>query len=134
MLLWFLRLFPLFAVNEADLLVCRQAIEDMTADNLRLQDRLDSALAEKEHLWTAMQEAMDNERHAMRMQINHAIQKAGGGIPYPDSHSLPVASILPLQESGPIGRSGRILPSEAVARRNASFSRQFTQRVSKGSE
>lgn len=130
MIQWLLRLFPAFLWMEAnlvsmrtafdqlsrDLAECRAALAELSTEKLVLQDRLDAALADRDHLWNAMQEALTNERDALRMQVNHAVQKSGGGIPYPDSHSLPAASVRPVQEPGPIGRRGRILASEAGRR------------------
>ncbi len=132
MILRFLRLFRIFRELEArtetlirekrtlqtDLTFSRAAFNEAQSDKLRLQDRLDAALADKDHLWNIMQDSLNNERNALRMQVNHAVQKAGGGIPYPDAHSLPAEAVRPLQTPGPVGRSGRQLPSEVLARHN----------------
>jgi len=109
-----LRLFSAFRELETenrslrhDLATCRSSHEELVAE-------LNAAVADKDKLWATMQEALANERNALRMQINHAVQRSGGTAPYPEAHSLPEPE---LQE--PIGRRGRILPSEIRARNNA---------------
>lgn len=127
MILSFLRLFPQFAACESDLAECRTALAELSTEKLMLQDRLDAALADKEHLWRSMNEALANERNSLRMQVNHAVQKAGGGVPYPDAHSLPAGATQPIQESGPVGRRGRLLSSEAVQQQSRKFIAAFVE-------
>lgn len=110
---------------ETDLTNCREALDAASNDRISLQDRLESALSDKDKLWGSMQDALNNERFALRSQINHANQKAGAGIPYPDAHSLPPAAVMKPQEGGPIGRKGRILPSEAIAKHDREFIKEF---------
>lgn len=123
-MLWFLRLFARFHALEAQLEDLRRSHQDLMTEKLLLQDRLDGALADKEHLWSLTQEALNAERSAMRMQVNHAVQKAGGGIPFPDAHSLPPAQVR-VQEPGPVGRRGRMLPSETAAQTNRTFLNEY---------
>lgn len=134
----FLRLFGAFRALEVsyrmaldDAARLRESLDEMSGEKLRLQDRLDAALGDKEHLWDAMQEALGNERQALRMQVNHAVQKAGGGVPYPDSHSLPPTAVRPLQEPGPVGRAGRRLPSEAAYQSTHAFVEEFVLDLNK---
>lgn len=141
LMIWFLRLFSAFRDMEAllemqaqtaedmeaDLKACHSSLEDVGIEKLQLQDRLESALSDKEHLWAAMNEALGNERDALRMQVNHAVQKSGGGIPYPDSHSLPPSAARPLQAPGPVGRSGRRLPSEMGQDQTNKFIAEFAK-------
>jgi hypothetical protein len=141
-MLWFLRLFPAFralALNYSEALTkaadLRDSLDEIAIEKLRLQDRLDAALTDKEHLWNSMQDAIDNERAALRMQVNHAVQKAGGGIPYPDAHSLPSSAVRPLQAPGPVGRQGRILASEAITRRTQQWiNEELAPRMAKVAE
>lgn len=142
MIQWFLRLFPAFLLLEAhlvslrttfdqlsrDLAECRAALADLSTEKLMLQDRLDAALADRDQLWSTMQQALTNERDALRMQVNHAVQKSGGGIPYPDSHSLPATSVRPVQQPGPVGRRGRILASEAGRRQTDMVIEKITRK------
>lgn len=104
-----------------DLDACREALEELSTEKLLLQDRLDSAIADKDNLWAAMTEALNNERDAYRMTVNHAVQKSGGGIPFPDSHSLPPNLIREPQKPGPVGRRGRLLPSEVASRQTRRY-------------
>lgn len=114
---------------ETDLGFSRNACEEMSTEKLLLQDRLDSAIQDKEQLWGTMQEALSGERNALRMQINHAVQKAGGGIPYPDSHALPANAAYQPQKPGPIGRTARVLPSEMQSRANHNFMEEWVATV-----
>lgn len=128
MIIWFLRLFSVFRATEGDLVAAREALDELSTEKLLLQDRLDAALADKDKLWSTMQDALDNERAALRSQVNHAVQKTGGGIPYPDAHFLPAGSVREVQASGPIGRRGRLLPSEAAQRQTGRFlAEEFNQ-------
>lgn len=110
---------------QTDLTFSRAAHSEASTDKLLLQDRLEAALADKDHLWDVMKRSLESERNALRMQVNHAVQKAGGGIPYPDAHSLSAASVRPVQEPGAVGRKGRLLPSESLARHNQSFMQEL---------
>lgn len=142
MILWFLRLFPQFRDLEA--LVNMQAAgaeerhaeydslhEDIAnlegvkiqliAEKALLEDRLAGAIADKDRQWDAMQNAIDGERYALRTMVNHATQKAGGGTPYQDAHALPPSEVRKIQTSGPVGRRGRILPSELASKETNRF-------------
>lgn len=109
------------ASAESDLDSLRNANDELTTEKLLLQDRLDSALNDKDRLWDTMQQALNGERSALKTMVNHSVQKSGGGIPFPEEHSLPANTIRPVQQPGPVGRSGRLLPSEAMGRANNSF-------------
>jgi len=151
MVIWFLRLFPVFlrlaervdmqarelharegvdsraTAMQSELAEVRESLHNLQMEKLMLQDRLDAALTDKDRLWNTMQDALDNERNSLRMQVNHAVQKSGGGIPYPDAHSLPAASVARPQQAGPVGRRGRLLPSEAAAQQSSQFIKDFVQ-------
>lgn len=103
----------------------REANQELMHEKALLQDRLASAIDDKDRLWTLTQEALTSERGALRMQVNHAIQRSGGGIPYPDVHSLPQNSVPRPQEPGVIGRHARRLPSEDIAIQTAQNIRTF---------
>jgi hypothetical protein len=123
-ILGFLRRFEVFRELETenrglrlDLDRCRTSHQEVTAE-------LSAARADKEKVWAMMQEALENERLAMRTQVNHAVQRTGGTPPYQNAHSLP-----PNQPQEPVGRHGRILPSEAIARNNAAVMNQIIERL-----
>ena len=84
-------------------------------ERIRTQDRLDSAIQDREQLWGLVKESLAGERFALQTQVNHANQKTGAGIVYPDAHSLPMHAVPKQQESGPVGRAGRMMPSQAAA-------------------
>lgn len=122
MILWFLRFFSQFRDLEMsarsagfDIAELRRANEELITEKAVLAVRIESAMQETARAWQAMQDALHGERLAMQMQVNHAVQKSGGGIPYPNAHSLP-ASTTKIQEPGPVGRRGRELPSESIAK------------------
>ncbi len=121
----FLRLFPSFRDLEALVETQAQAIQDLDSEKLRLQDRLDAAIADKENLWQMIRESLDGERYALHTMVNHAVQKSGAGIPFQDAHSLPLNTVAEPQESGPVGRRGRLLPSEMLARKNNAFIEEY---------
>jgi len=151
MLVRFLRFFALYRALEAELFSLREqafdraelqgvcdslrtdvaslqnANQQLITEKLLLEDRLTAALDDKSNLWKMVGEALDNERSALRMQINHATQRLAGGIPYPDAHALPPNAVPPHQQPGPIGRSARILPSELAARQSRQFVTEFVQ-------
>ncbi len=99
---------------EADVASARQEIAELLAEKRILEDRLANALNDRDRVWEAMQEALANERYAMHTQINHLVQKSGGGIPYQDAHRLPENAVAKPQAPGPVGRAGRVLPSQAA--------------------
>jgi hypothetical protein len=114
-----LRLIPQFrelensaqnAENEAANL--REALSEANRQNLMLQDRLDSALADKARSWDSMQTAINNERFAYQSGLNVAHGLLGWGATYPGAHELPAAKVpKPLMTEG-IGQ--RMTPSQAV--------------------
>lgn len=140
MLLRFLRLFPAFVALErhslqqsnamisqglcytktlnqvsalnGDLTSARQEIEDLLTEKRILEDRLTTALVDHDRMWEALQDALGNERFALRTQINHLTQRSGAGTPYQDAHRIPDSAVARPQEPGPIGRRGRVLPSQ----------------------
>jgi regulator of replication initiation timing len=101
---------------EHDIASLQEANQELTTENLRLQDRLDAAIEDKQNLWSLVHESLDGERYALHTQVNHATQRAGGGIPYPEASTLPEDRVARLQKSGPVGRAGRMLPSQIALR------------------
>lgn len=99
----------------------RDENDRLASDKAVLQDRVDSLMEENGRVWNLLQEALANERSALRMQLNFEVQRHGGGIPYPEAHSLPPSAVRPVQKPGTIGRSARMLPSEAIARHDRAF-------------
>lgn len=146
MILWFLRLFPQFRNLEAlalmqaesaeesrslveDLKNLEIAREELIREKVLLEDRLSSALADKDRLWDAMQRAMDGERFALRTMVNHAVAKTGGGTPYQDAHALPASEVRKIQTPGPVGRRGRTLPSELAAKESERFMHEWLEQI-----
>lgn len=151
MLLRFLRLFPLFrdlenqcamfqrqatladeasvrvTALETDLSSARAEINELVTDKCLLEDRLSNALNDHDQLWQAMQVALENERFALRTQVNHLTQKAGAGTPYQDAHRIPETALPRPQLPGPIGRRGRVLPSQLARRQTLDNLRRMAQ-------
>lgn len=139
MILWFLRLFPQFRNLEALALMQAESTEqcesltvtrdELIREKLLLEDRLSAAIADKDRLWDAMQQAMDGERYALHTMVNHAVAKAGGGTPYQDAHTLPPSEIRKVQVAGPVGRRGRELPSQIAARESERFLNEYVETI-----
>ncbi len=110
-----------------DLAACRASHEELVSEKLLLESRLDTALAEKDRLWAAMQEALASERTAYRMQVNEAWQRRGAGMPFPSAPHAPESAET--QEQVQIGRKGRILPSESIARNNSRVIGELVDRM-----
>ena len=122
---WFERLFPSVRALESELAQVREALREMTQEKLLLQDRLQGARVEREKLWDMVHEALHRERTAYQMHINQSWQRMGAGIPYPEAPHIPPQAVPKPPGSEPVGRQGRILPSEAVAQRTAEFLQSF---------
>lgn len=144
MFLWLLRLFPEYCSLRGQVEELRESSGswELEATNLRsantelitekrvLESELDSAREDKERLWDLMKESLDAERMALRTQVNHATQKLGGGIPYPDAHAMPAAAVPQAQAGGAIGRRGRVLMSQVARERSINFiQHEFLQRA-----
>ncbi len=127
MITWFLGLFHTFNALMRETESLRTAVNELTTEKLLLQDRLEAALEDKQHLWIGMESALQNEREALRTQVNHAVQRAGGGIPYPNAHSLPANVVREPQTPGPVGRRGRMLPSEIAQQQTQKFMEEFVE-------
>lgn len=111
----FLRLFPAFRAIEQERAELRDTVQQLAQEKLRLEDRLDGVVQDRQRLWDLVQETLRGERTAYQMHINMSLQRQGAGVPYPDAPHLPPNSV-PKDGTEPIGRRGRILPSEAVHR------------------
>ena len=123
----FLRLFPSVRELESDAASLREANQDLQQEKLRLQDRLEAAIADRNRLWDMTQECLRGERSAYQMHVNQSWQRQGAGIPYPDAPHLPPHSVPREQSLEPVGRQGRLLPSEAIARRTSDFINALVQ-------
>lgn len=115
------------AALNTDLENLQEAHDELATEKLLLQDRLESAIADKEKLWDMVEEALGSERNALRTMVNHAVQKASGGIPFPEAHHLPTEAAARPQKPGAIGRAGRMLQSQAVMQRNQAFVREYVE-------
>jgi hypothetical protein len=126
----FLLLFPAFRALEQEAKALREDHARLTTDVLLLQDRLDAARDERCKLWEMTQECLRGERSAYQMHVNQSWQRQGAGVPYPDAPHLPPSAVPKQVSAGEAaGRKGRMLPSEAVARRTEEF---LTSLVSQG--
>lgn len=128
MILWILRFFPEFRQVErerdsmrTDLVFIRAAHQERVTDNLRLQDRTDAAEAERTRVWKLLEESLENERLAYRMQVNEDWQRRYGVTPHPDAPHIPATQEHHAEKVGAFGRQGRVLPSEYAA----NYEREF---------
>jgi len=108
----------------------REANRQLITDNARLEDRVEAASEDRNRLWAAMQGALDGERTALHTQINHLVQRSGGGIPYPEAHTLPAVAVPREQSTAPISRA--MMPGEAVARQTAKFVEEYVANRPRG--
>jgi hypothetical protein len=96
----------------------RVALAESTQQNLRLQDRLDSALEDRGKLWELTSQCINAERAAYQSHVNMSWREHGLGLPFPDAPAPPPKSDV---VSDPVKR--RMLPSERVAAATAEFVR-----------
>ena len=121
-MIWFLRLFAQFRWIEVTNANLQDALTEVRSEADSLRQRLEASEQDRNELWALVQQSLDaeraayaNERAAYQMHVNHVIQRSGGGVPYPEAHSLPNNAVPNLDaETGPAGRQSRMLPSEAV--------------------
>ena len=100
---------------QTDLDSLREDHDSLLSDKAVLQDRVDSLIEENGRVWVLLQEALANERNALRTQLNFEVQRHGGGIPYPEAYSLPPNAVRPVQPAGTIGRAARMLRNRTRA-------------------
>lgn len=112
----FRRLFPFIEVA-----LLREENGRLEQEKLSLQDRLDAALEDRAKLWHLVQESLGEERKAYQMHVNQAWQRQFGTLPYPDAPHVPPHATLKPASGEPVGRRGRILPSEMVAQAKRTF-------------
>lgn len=124
MLLRFLRLFQAFCDLEADrdatVLDLREELQRESARNSQLEDRLNSAIEERDRIWLRLDNATVEARKAYQMNVNRAWQEAGQDAPYPDAPHFrkPDPSDIP----EPVRRP--MLASEAVALATQAWARR----------
>jgi hypothetical protein len=123
----FLRTFPQYRALEREVKTLREEHVRLTTERMMLQDRLDAAQEDRNRLWNLTQKCLEGERLAYQSHINVQWQKQGGGVPYPEAPHLPPAAVPQPSPNEPLGRRGRILPSEAVARASNAFVKDFVQ-------
>lgn len=117
---WLLSLFPQYRALLASL-------RESETQRLLLQDRLDATLSDRAQMWELMREALNNERDALRQQVNYATQQRFGVTPYPEAQHLP-DEILPDRENNTTVYR-RPLPSEAIAAATEKFKRQLADKL-----
>lgn len=112
---------------EHDVDALRESNQDLIHEKTLLQDRLESAIQDKDRIWEAMQTALSGERYALQTMVNHAVQKNGGGVPFGEAHVLPAAEVRKVQTPGGIGRAARELPSEGARRASNVFVKNYME-------
>lgn len=85
-----------------------QDVSEAQREKLILQDRLDSALSDRERVWKEMQIAREGELAALHTLINIEYQQRYGVAPYPDAVKLPPAK----DSGGPV--KPRLTASQAI--------------------
>lgn len=106
-------------VLETELDEARGGYRNEQQARILAEDRLNSAIQDRDKLWDLVQESLRGERFALQTQVNHANQKTGGGIVYEEAHFLPPNVLPKPQEGGPIGRRGRSTLSQAESEMTA---------------
>ncbi len=108
MILRFLRLFSAFRVLEQDrdatVQRLSQSVEEMTAQNLRLQDRIEFSEQDRARLWDSMQAAQAAKDLAYQMHLNVQWQKQGYAAPYPDAPQIPERHVPQAVTRATVGR------------------------------
>jgi hypothetical protein len=117
---------------EAENLKLQEAVMELTNEKLRLQDRLDTVIEDRKQLWDLMRKSIDEMKIAYQSHINMQWQKQGAGVPYPEAPHLPASAVPVEQSHEPIGRRGRMLPSEAQNRAAMEFVTNWANKVNKG--
>jgi hypothetical protein len=117
---WLLNLFPSHRALLSDL-------QDAQAQNLRLQDRLDTVEAERARIWNELQTALKGERDALQMAVNEHWQRQYGVAPYPDAPHIP-AKMATVQEGGPVPIS-RTYGFTRVSRQIDRFRNEYAARL-----
>ncbi len=126
---WLLRIFPSLRRLSAEVELLRSANQQLQQENLQMQDRLDAAMEDRKQLWTMTRESSAAKDYAYQTQINHLIQREGGGTPYPDAHSLPENVIPHDKDTTPIAR--RMMPGEIARLRTEKFIRSYAEDLAK---
>lgn len=127
---WLLQLFPAYRDLQDEAAQLRKAYDDASQENLRLLDRIEALSADRTRLWETMQTALDSERQSLRTQINHLVQRSGGGVPYPEAHTLPPHAVPREQDTSPIARP--MMPGEAVRAQTSKFVKNYLNKVAEG--
>lgn len=92
----------------------RDEIAELKTEKIMLQDRLESAIADKSHLWTMVMHSLDSERQSLRMQVNELAKAKWGTTPYPEAWAPPDGlSRNPNASKEAMGRS-IMMPSDMV--------------------
>lgn len=101
--------------SEANLRAVRSALDEMKAENLRLQDRLEASTEDRRRLWEMTTRALDSERQSLRMQVNREWKTTYGTTPFPEAPAPPDAAVRDHDATNePLGR-GYSLPSQRTA-------------------
>ncbi len=154
--LWFLRMFPQFRaaetfvnkVGESHELAerwrkecdsttkivrdLRRELAEAKNQQLLIQDRLESALADKSRIWDLFNDAYHSSLSALRMQVNDAYKTKWGTTPYPEEWAPPDNLTRdPNRKSEPMGR-GFTPPSEMVRRQTVTSLPEMLERQKQG--
>ena len=117
---WFFRWSPVYRAMQSK-------VQD--AENAQIKAELRASTLADQNAWlqSQIERALENERNAMRMQVNFAVQQKFGAIPYPDSPHLS-------DEYGPSSpqpkKSSFVRGEELVRQRTQSWRDQLEERLS----
>lgn len=101
----------------------RESHELIAAEKARLEDRIESAITDKERLWNLMECAQSEVVNSLKMQVNHISQRSGGGVAYPEAGQLSPELERKPQKAGPVGRSARAIPSQQASLQRRNFAK-----------
>lgn len=96
-------------ISEGTLDAVRARLAELEQENIRLQDRLEFAQADRARVWDSFEASLANERMSYQMQINSSWQQKCGVTPFPDAPHLPDSQSARPERLGPIGPGVRLM-------------------------
>jgi hypothetical protein len=105
--------------------VCAQ-LQDVTTQNLILQDRMEALLSDRNRLWDLVARSIEDMKISYQMHVNEQWQKQYGTAPYPDAPQIPEHSTA-RPVNNPIV-PGTMLPGERVRQQTAVFLKSYQGR------
>lgn len=120
-----LALLGLHKPYEDQIAALRQSLQDVTVEKLIAEDRLRSAIVDKEQLWKLMSQSIQDMKVAYQMHINLSWQKQGLPAPYPESPGMGPEQVSAQQMPADRTIPRPMLASEAVALHKKRFIDQY---------